>query len=112
LAARFPHHWKINGVGTKVILKETFAELLPPEIIQPRKRGFSMPIARWFRGELREPLEEALHDPEIVTSGVFRMKELHALAREHRSGRRDRSDVLWRYLFFVRWWHKRFETVA
>ena len=106
LASKLPHHLKINRGDTKVILKKAFAQDLPLEVLTPRKRGFSVPIAKWLRGELRPTLQDALHDPEVSESGVFHMPELHKLAHEHLSGRRDRAHLLWRYLFFARWWHQ------
>ncbi len=106
-AARLPYQQKIQDGETKRILKQAFAKDLPEEVLQPRKRGFSVPMDRWLRGELRGLLEDALHDPAVGTTGLFRIREIRGLAQEHFSGRRDRSDQLWRYLFFVRWWHHR-----
>jgi asparagine synthase (glutamine-hydrolysing) len=105
LAAAMPRQWKLDNGTTKAILKEAVADLLPPAVLAPRKRGFSVPMAQWLRGPLRPALEEALADRQIQSSGIFRMKELRALAEEHWSGR-DRRGQLWSYLFFVRWWHQ------
>ena len=107
LAATMPSHWKIRGAHGKAILKDAFMADLPAEVLEPRKRGFSVPMGQWLRGELRSDLEDALGDRQIEQSGVFQMQEVRALAEEHFSGRRDRSSQLWRYLFFVRWWHGR-----
>jgi len=116
LAATFPHDWKIKCNDTKVILKDAFADDLPSDILTPRKRGFSMPVARWLRTELKDAVNEAIHDPGMVATGMFRMAELRALYREQMS-RRNRSkiidsscsDLLWRYLIFFRWWRRRSE---
>ena len=107
LAARIPYDWKIRRGATKRILKEAFAADLPPDVLLPRKRGFSVPMAQWLRGELRGALEEGLADTAMAEAGIFHLAELRELADEHWLGRRDRSDQLWRYLFFVRWWHSR-----
>lgn len=106
LAATLPHDWKIAGGDTKVILKDAFRSELPPVVLEPRKRGFSMPLAKWLRGELRPALEEALSDISLAQSGLFNLAELRGLAQEHWSGARDRRGQLWRFLFFARWWHK------
>ena len=104
LAASIRCDWKILDGDTKIILKETFKNDLPPEIMKPRKRGLSMPLDKWFRGELRPALEEVLHSKEISDSGLFKMREIRELAQEHFDGVRDRQDLLWRFLFFARWW--------
>jgi asparagine synthase (glutamine-hydrolysing) len=105
-AARLPAEWKIQGDVTKVILKETFGNLLPEAVMKQRKWGFALPMEHWLRGELRPALEEAISDHLIAESGIFRLSEIRALADEHWSGARNRTEVLWRYLFFRRWWHK------
>ncbi len=106
--ARLPRQAKIDDHGTtKAILKQAFAQDLPPDILKPRKRGFSLPMAQWLRGELRGSLHEALHDPEVAATGMFCPRALRGFAAEHQAGRRDWSDLLWRYLFFVRWWQRR-----
>ena len=106
LAANFPSSWKISSGDTKVILKDTFATDLPSEVLEPRKRGFSMPLDAWLRGELRSALEEALHSEALATSGLFDMQEMRGLWREHFSGVRSRAGQLWRFLFFYRWWRR------
>jgi asparagine synthase (glutamine-hydrolysing) len=105
LAAHMPVQWKISGVDTKVLLKDAFRDALPAVVLEPRKRGFSVPLGNWLRNELRPVLEETIHDPEIRASGIFNMREIQGLAHEHFSGTRGRAPQLWRFLFLARWWH-------
>ncbi len=58
LAARLPDSTRRRGLATKVLLKEAFSDLLPPEILHRGKMGFGMPLGTWFRGELRSYLED------------------------------------------------------
>ncbi|MCA9247604.1 MAG: asparagine synthase (glutamine-hydrolyzing) [Planctomycetales bacterium] len=111
-AAQLPYNAKIQGEETKVILKRAFKDLLPDDVLQQRKRGFSPPVENWLRDELRPLLEEALHDPLIEQSGIFRLPEIRAMAEEHFSHRRGRRSLLWRYLFFTRWYHRHLERTA
>jgi asparagine synthase (glutamine-hydrolysing) len=112
LAAQIPHSWKIDQRDSKMILKETFAKELPSCVLEPRKRGFSLPMSQWLRNELRRDLEDAVDDPDMHASGIFRMDQLRSFAREHISGQRDWRSLLWRYLFFVRWWQLRYAHVG
>ena len=108
-AYRLPANWKIDQRVTKVMLKNIFGTRLPKEVTSQRKWGFALPMEHWMRNELRPALEEALEDPVMRAEGIFCNKELQLLAKEHWEGRRDRSDILWRYLFFRRWWYKNIE---
>src|SRR5262249_16566033 len=51
---RVPSHLKLRGMTTKYLLKKAMAKRLPPGIAARRKKGFGIPVARWFKGELRE----------------------------------------------------------
>jgi asparagine synthase (glutamine-hydrolysing) len=101
-----PVSWKIQGGETKVILKQVFKDDLPPEVLKQRKRGFSLPLAEWFRNELRSIVEAILHDRGLIESNIFNTNQLQSLAAEHFLGIRDRKEVLWRLLFFALWWRR------
>lgn len=47
-----------EGRADKHLLRQAFPELLRPELLVQKKRGFVLPIARWMRGPLR-PLCDA-----------------------------------------------------
>ncbi len=113
-AARLPVDMKIHNGVTKKILKDVFAKDLPDEVLRPRKRGFSIPLEKWFRGELKSMLSDVLHDSELAETGIFRMNEVQGWANEHWSGARNRKSQLWRFLFFARWWrhHKALTPLA
>ncbi len=46
--------YKINFKNTKIILKETFNDLIPEELLHAKKSGFGVPIGKWFQNELKE----------------------------------------------------------
>ena len=106
-AYRLPANWKIDANITKLMLKNIFGPRLPKEVTAQRKWGFALPMEHWLRKELRPALEEALNDPVIGSVGIFSNSELRSLAEEHWNGTRDRTEILWRYLFFRRWWYKK-----
>lgn len=107
LASTLPYDWKITGGDTKVILKEVFADDLTPSVLEPRKRGFSMPLEHWLRHDLRPHLEQVLNDSALRETGILDMDEARLWADEHWSGARNRDGQLWRLLIFARWWERR-----
>ena len=51
-----------RGSGTKQILVDIAARLLPPEVTGRSKRGFSMPIDVWLKGPLRPLMESTIRN--------------------------------------------------
>lgn len=100
-AGRVPVGWKLNGRRHKYLFKEAMRASLPAEVLDGPKRGFEVPLAVWFRGELA-PLVESLAEREAVAAS-FRPEAVRALVREHRRGVADHSVALWSLLMFDRW---------
>jgi len=62
--------------------------------------GFAVPLERWFRGPLKERLDDAILGPRLAATGVFNPQYLKHLIDAHASGRRDYSAPLWTLLMF------------
>ena len=102
LAARMPVGLKFRRGRGKRILREAFADLLPPPIRRRRKMGFGVPLDHWFRHEMRDYAREVLLDPQTLGRGYFRPEAVRQLFDEHqravRSGQR-----LWSLLVLELW---------
>lgn len=59
-AARLPDSCKIRNGVTKSILRDSYADVLPKEVIRGPKRGFEPPLAKWLQGDLRPLLMDTL----------------------------------------------------
>lgn len=94
---------KLRGTQTKAILKDAFAEMLPPEILARPKHGFELPVGEWFMGELR-PLFERFYAPAAVERrGLFMPDGPRALLAMHLSRRRCLDWQLWTLLVLELW---------
>ena len=101
-ANRLPTAHKIrNGTG-KAIVKDVARSVLPAAVVDRRKSGFGVPLARWFRsGEgLGERIRALASSP---TADVFDRTVLKSLIAEHRAGTRDHSELLWTALNLATW---------
>jgi asparagine synthase (glutamine-hydrolysing) len=99
-----PSELKIDRRGTqKAIFKRAVADLLPLEIVHRPKRGFGVPIRQWFRGPLRDPVEELLTEKRTRERGWLDAVAVRALLDEHQRGRRDQSLRLWSLLMLELW---------
>jgi len=88
-----------NGEG-KYLLKRSLEPYLPAEILYRTKMGFAVPLAKWFRGPLKQPVRAAVLGPVLAETGLFNDFYLRRLLEEHQSGRRDYSAPLWTLMMF------------
>ncbi len=91
---------KLNGQQGKYIFKKALEPYLSDEILYRPKMGFAVPLARWFRGPLRDRIRAAVRSPTLGDTGFFNMDTLARLADEHISGLSDHSTALWTILMF------------
>jgi asparagine synthase (glutamine-hydrolysing) len=99
-----PAQFKLNGHQTKFILKEAVRGLVPEEIINRKKHGFSVPIAAWFKHELKDMVSDVLMDSTTRSRGLFDARAVKRIFREHQEGRRDNSRHLWQLLVLELWY--------
>ena len=59
-----------------------------------------MPLARWFRGPLKQRVNDAILGPRLAATGIFNQNYLRHLLEAHASGARDYSAPLWTLLMF------------
>jgi asparagine synthase (glutamine-hydrolysing) len=95
-----PPSLKLRGREGKFLLKKAFEPFLPAEILYRPKMGFAVPLARWFRGPLRQPLRNAVLGPVLAETGWFNAACLRRLVEDHQAGRHDYSQPLWTLLMF------------
>lgn len=88
-----------NGIG-KYSLKKMLEPHLPEDVLYRKKMGFSIPLAEWFRGPLKDRLYDGLLSQQMSNVGYFNEKEIKKLIEQHVSGRRDHSAPLWSLLMF------------
>jgi asparagine synthase (glutamine-hydrolysing) len=103
---RVPPRLKLRRFETKYLLKRAMADVLPPGIAGRAKKGFGIPIAEWFKNELRDALQDELSPARIRAQGIFDPAPVQRLISEHMSGRRDHRKQLWT-LFVFQLWHRR-----
>ena len=95
-----PPGLKLRGREGKYLFKKALEPYLPQEILYRPKMGFSVPLAGWFRGPLRQRVRDAVLGPVMTDSGYFNPRFLREMVDEHQSGARDYSVSLWSLLMF------------
>lgn len=103
-----PDTLKIRGHQKKYLLKKAAESLLPREVIYRKKKGFSVPLTLWFRGELKSYLEEILSEENLKRIGFFNYYYVRKILDEHVNGRRNHDEKLFALLSFVVWHQSNF----
>ena len=98
--ATLPSSLKLQGSNGKAFFKKAMEPHLPNDVLYRPKMGFSVPLARWLRGPLRQYMRGALLDGPVLAGGWLNAPEVRQLVEQHESGRADHSTPLWTLLMF------------
>jgi len=98
-ALRLPADVKIRGRTTKWPLKRVAERWLPHEIVHRKKHGFSVPLARWIAGPLRDHASAAIAE----TAPWINQSVASRLLAEHLAKSQDHSKTLWSLIVLANW---------
>lgn len=102
-AAKIPSRHKLNGGEGKFILKKALKDIVPAEILNRSKRGFSMPLADWFRHDLKPVFERSVLTGDAQICTWFEKSAIEQMWKQHQRGTRDFAHELWTLLILERW---------
>lgn len=109
LAAKIPVEYKIKAKDRKIILKDTFSDMVPDKIVKAKKTGFAVPISYWFQNELKVDLTDTLDRKIIENQGLLNPEYVEILLDEHIKGKKNNSGILWALYVFEKWYQKYFK---
>lgn len=101
-AARLPRGLMLRGGTEKWLLRQLAYDLVPRELVDRPKQGFSIPRAAWLRGPLREMAHDLLLGQSARQRGWFSQAHLRRLLREHDEGT-NRDMQLWPLVVIEAW---------
>lgn len=84
--------------GSKRMLRQAFANQLPPEVFTRRKMGFALPIGQWFRTQLRPMLHDHLLAADSFAATHFNLAVVRRLIEEHETNQADHAQRLYALL--------------
>src|SRR3954451_14561749 len=97
---------KVRGFSKKRLLRRAAAPLVPREIIRGRKRGFSIPVAAWLRGDLAPFARDVLSHETIERQGYLDSGAVSRVLDDHIAGKEDLSRQIWGLLSFTLWYER------
>ena len=103
LAWRMPLNMKIRNGQGKWVLRQVLYRHVPREMIERPKKGFSIPLAAWLRGPLRDWAEALLNEQRLKAEGYLNPVPIRKAWLAHVQGQADHSTRLWGVLMFQAW---------
>ncbi len=97
---------KLKRSEGKYIFKKALEPHLSQDILYRKKMGFGVPLASWFRGPLKQKVNDAVLGEQLASTEIFNTKYLHHLVDQHQSGARDYSAPIWSLLMFESFLHR------
>ncbi len=94
---------KIRGGQGKWLLRQVLYRHVPRELVERPKTGFSMPVAEWLRGPLKDWAADLLDEKRLREDGFFDAAAIGRAWHEHQSGRRNWQYHLWAAVMFQAW---------
>jgi asparagine synthase (glutamine-hydrolysing) len=90
--------------GYKPVINQAMKDILPKRVRDRKKHGFSVPIAEWFRQDHYAIVKWFSYD-KLNTTPYINASRVHNIWTEHKKGN-DNSQILWKILMYVAWYHK------
>ncbi|CAG0955592.1 MAG: asparagine synthase (glutamine-hydrolyzing) [Bacteroidetes bacterium] len=103
-----PAHYKLNRHQRKIILTETFKEILPPAVYLRSKKGFEIPLHFWLTHILKEKVQnEWLNTKEIENENIFNVPEIKKIKQKLFSFNPENTPAIAWAIIVFRYWHKK-----
>jgi asparagine synthase (glutamine-hydrolysing) len=89
--------------ATKRLFRKVIQPWVPPEVLTRPKRGFGVPLRRWFHDGLIGWAREILVDPRTRQRGWTTAPEVERLLQQHAQGHRDHAKRIWALVSLELW---------
>jgi asparagine synthase (glutamine-hydrolysing) len=102
-AMRLPDRMLLRGNESKWLLRQCLYQLVPRQLIERPKMGFSVPLNDWLRGPLRAWANDLLDQRKLKSDGYIDAGAVEKAWIEHNLHGCSRGTQLWNVLMFQAW---------
>lgn len=111
LTFKIPSELKLHNNTGKYIFKKSMKAHLPSHIIGQQKKGFGVPLKKWFKKDLKDYLLQHLHSQNSPLNQYFNPAYIEKLVKDHETGMRDLNHKIWTLVFLNEWLNQQNKTI-
>ena len=100
---RLPLSFRIRNARSKWVLRQVLYKYVPMRLVERPKAGFSIPLASWLRGPLRDWAEALLDTRRLQADGFFDPRPIRRKWHEFLNAHGQWEPHLWNILMFQAW---------
>jgi asparagine synthase (glutamine-hydrolysing) len=101
--ASMPPEFKLNKKMGKLPLHKYLKDKVPNQLLQSKKKGFSVPIGKWFKTSAKCMIKDNIETLHPALDQFIEKKFLSRIFAEHQSGKKDHSQRLYNFLILNTW---------
>ena len=102
-ANSIPVNWKVNSGKGKYILRKYLNKRMGSYVSNKSKQGFTVPLALWFKNELKEYCTDMLSYESLKKVGLFDIKYVHKILDDHLNGKSNNFKKIWTLIVLTNW---------
>jgi asparagine synthase (glutamine-hydrolysing) len=103
--AGLPGGWKLKGMRTKHVFRAALDGMLPDNIVNRGKQGYSLPVKNLLRGQLKDYMVDLLNNSSIIRE-TMDVDFVNHLIKEHDEMVHNHNHVLWALINIAIWQQK------
>ena len=104
--AKVPSDIKVKNRDKKHVLKNIIYRYIPKEMMEREKKGFSIPLSKWLKGELNPLLLDVVNEENIKKDGILDYKNIIAIRDKFLDSKEKYAAELWSILIYQLWYEK------
>ena len=105
-ALSLPTNFKYKKGKKKVILNDILNEYLPKHLYDRPKSGFSFPLRRYLKKDLKELSLDLLTDKNLKSIPIINYKETKLMIEDFYKNKSNKQNELWKLLVYIMWLNK------
>jgi asparagine synthase (glutamine-hydrolysing) len=104
--ATLPDQLKYNNTKSKYLLRKIVHKYVPASIMERPKMGFSVPLNKWFRNDLKHLFDEHLSPAATAKHGMINTGMLQQELNAFYKGNDFHFPLLWNFFMFQLWYDR------